>query len=114
MLAACGSSENGASGTSATTAQTTPDAAETTEPTDAATTVAETTADGQSELSWEHVSFGFVSAFVLVRGREAAVGSRRPLATLAALEPEVAAFGHRGGPPITVDVTAQRAALAAG
>jgi glyoxylase-like metal-dependent hydrolase (beta-lactamase superfamily II) len=36
------------------------------------------------------------------------------LATLAALEPDVAAFGHQGGPPITVDVAAQLAALAAG
>jgi glyoxylase-like metal-dependent hydrolase (beta-lactamase superfamily II) len=35
------------------------------------------------------------------------------LATLAALEPQVAAFGH-GGAPITTDVTAQLQALAAG
>jgi len=36
------------------------------------------------------------------------------LATLVALGPEVAAFGHQGGPPIMVDVAAQLAALAAG
>ena len=35
------------------------------------------------------------------------------VATLAALNPQIAAFGH-GGAPISVDVAAQLAALAAG
>jgi glyoxylase-like metal-dependent hydrolase (beta-lactamase superfamily II) len=35
------------------------------------------------------------------------------LAALAALEPQIAAFGH-GGAPVTADVTAQLLALAAG
>ena len=86
ILAACGSSSDSASSTTTTTAATETESADTTEaatPTTEAEAAAaeqeqeETAApdDGPaaSELQLQHVALGFVSAYVLVRGSEAAI-----------------------------------------